>query len=76
MTNILTAIRDIVVEVATLQRPVTAAAIAGVIVTLIPGAHLNTTTLAAIIAGVGTWAAFIDKLLPGPVIKPPGSGAL
>lgn len=79
MTNAFKVIRDIVVEVATLQRPVTAAAVAGLLVTIIPGVNITATAIAGVLVTVGGIAAVLEKYLPSgssPVIKPSGSGTV
>lgn len=61
--TVLTILKDVVIEVATLARPVTAAAVAGLILTLIPGVGLDATTLAAILVGVGGADAVVENVL-------------
>jgi hypothetical protein len=58
-------LKEIVVEIATLQRPVTATAIAGVVVVIVKpfGLHLTSEEVAVILAGVGTVAAAVEKIL-------------
>jgi hypothetical protein len=66
--NALTILKDIVVDIATLARPVTASAVAGLIITLIPGTDLSVTTLAPILAAIGTADLFLQKLI---LVSPP-----
>ena len=71
--NALTILKDIVVDITTLARPVTATAVAGMIITLIPGTDLTVTTLAPIIAAVGTADLALQHLIN---ISPPVTGEL
>jgi hypothetical protein len=70
--NALTLLKDIVVDIATLARPVTASAAAGLIITLIPDAHLTASTLAPILAAIGTADLALQKLI---LVQPPGSAS-
>lgn len=56
-------IHEVIVEVATCKRPVTAAAVAAVVVLFLPGVNIAATTVAGILVGVGTVAAVVEKLL-------------
>lgn len=70
---LLTAIKDIILDLATLRSPVTAAAVAGTIVTLVPGAHIDTQWLASILVAVGAVDAALERILP--VLQSHGSVA-
>jgi len=59
----LTILKDAVVEIATLKRPVTAAAVATFVLTLIPGVGLSAEEVAAILVGVGSIDAVLEKLI-------------
>lgn len=61
--GVLTVLKNIVVEIATLQRPVTATAVATFVLTLIPGVGLTAEEATLILVGVGTIDAAVEKLL-------------
>ncbi len=56
-------LKNLIVEIATLQRPVTAAAVAAFILVLIPGVGLSAEAVAGIVAGVGALDAALEKLI-------------
>ncbi len=56
-------LKNLLAEIATLQRPVTAAAVATFGLSLIPGAGLGVTEATAIVAGVGALDAALEKLV-------------
>lgn len=61
----LTHVKDFLVEVATLKRPVTAGAAAAFLVTAtnVFGIHLSGEAVAGILVGIGTIAAAAEKLV-------------
>jgi hypothetical protein len=63
-SSFITIVKEIIVEVAKLERPVIAAAVAALaVVTLNPfGINLDATELAGILVGVGTVDAAAEKL--------------
>lgn len=56
-------IKSILAEIATLQRPVTAAAVGAFILALIPGVGLTVEEATAIVAGVGAVDAVLVKIV-------------
>lgn len=56
-------LKDVVVEIATLKRPVTAAAVASLILTQIPGIGLSAEEIAVILVGVGSIDAVLEKFI-------------
>ena len=63
VTGGLSFVKSIVTEIATLQRPVTAAAVAAFVLTVVPGVGLSAEEVAAILVGVGTLDAALEKIL-------------
>jgi uncharacterized protein involved in cysteine biosynthesis len=61
--GVATIIKNVVVEIATLQRPVTAAAVATFVLTLIPGVGLTVTEATSILVGVGVIDATLEKIV-------------
>ncbi len=59
----LTLAQNLLKEIATLQRPVTASAVAVFVLSLIPGVGLGVTEATAIIAGIGAADAALEKLV-------------
>ncbi len=55
-------LKNLLTEIATLQRPVTAAAVALFVLQLIPGVGLTVEEVTAILVGVGTLDATLEKL--------------
>lgn len=55
-------LKNILTEIATLQRPVTAAAVGTFILTLIPGVGLTVQEATAIVAGVGALDAALTQV--------------
>jgi hypothetical protein len=55
-------ISEVLADLVKLENPVTAAAVAAFIITLIPGTGLTSPTLVAIVAGVGVVAALVEKI--------------
>jgi hypothetical protein len=58
----LTILKNIAKEIATLERPVTAAAVAAFVLTIIPGVGLTVQEATAIIAGVGGLDAALTQV--------------
>jgi hypothetical protein len=58
----LTVLKNLLAEIATLQRPVTASAVAVFILALIPGVGLTVTEATAIVAGVGALDAALTQV--------------
>jgi hypothetical protein len=56
-------LKEVIVEIATLKRPVTAAAVAAFVVALIPGSGLTVTEATAILVGVGTVDAVLEQIV-------------
>jgi hypothetical protein len=59
----LTIVKNIIVKIATLQKPVTAAAVAGFVLALIPGVGLTATEVSAVLVGVGVVAATVEEIV-------------
>jgi hypothetical protein len=53
---------EVLADLVKLDSPVTSAAVAAFILTLIPGIGISSVTLVAIVAGVGVVAALIEKV--------------
>jgi F0F1-type ATP synthase assembly protein I len=73
-TSILKDLAVIVKEVALLQRPVTAAAVAGVIVAVIPGVNISAAAIAGILVGIGAAAAVVEKFVTKKPLTQTGPG--
>jgi predicted membrane protein len=54
-------LHEVLVDLTKLENPTVAAAVAAFVLTLIPGTGITSTTLVAIVAGVGVVASVIDK---------------
>ena len=56
-------LQNLLKEIATLQRPVTAAAVATFVLVLIPGIGLSAEEVAGIVAGVGALDAALERIV-------------
>jgi hypothetical protein len=55
-------LHEVFADLIKLENPVTAAAVAAFIITLVPGTGITSPTLVAIVAAVGTVAAVVEKI--------------
>lgn len=58
-------LHEVLVDLTKLENPTVAAAVVAFVLTLIPGTGITSTTLIAIVAGVGVVASVIDKFTSG-----------
>jgi hypothetical protein len=68
-------VKQLLADVASLRRPVTAAAVVAVVVEVLPGVHINGAIIAGVLVGVGVIAAFVENQFPKSPPAPPPAPA-
>lgn len=70
MSNIVSELIQILKEVGTLQRPVTATGVAAFVLAVVPGVNVSAGVLVGILVAVGGAAAFVEKfVVKHPLLK-------